>query len=199
VCKSVDDTRLEHDTYISKVVKNRTMRKVCHILANADRFLRGSEEQKEGYRLAMPEITKFLDAEPEHEAALNLKARILVVLDEPIEAIKIVKGIDGWDAEFISRYCLAEAYEALGLWKQADDEYRITCALCQQAMDCCDFATRSFLGMSRVAHQMKNYEHSVHLMEHLIQRERRVLGAHKLLALSLLAMAKSSTTTELVL
>jgi hypothetical protein len=196
----VDALRLLHHdgTYKSKVVKNHAMRKVCHILANADRFPRGSADQKAGYRLAMREVTKFLDAEPEDEAALNIKARLLVVLDEPMEAIKLVKGIDGWDTAFISRYCLAKAYEALGLWEQADKEYRITCALCQQAKSCCDFVTRSFLGMSRVAHQMKYYEHSVHLMDHLIQRERRVLGAHKLLALSLLAMAKSSTTTELV-
>jgi hypothetical protein len=33
--------------------QNRTMRKVCQILTNADRFLRGSADQKEGYRLAI--------------------------------------------------------------------------------------------------------------------------------------------------
>jgi hypothetical protein len=121
-----------------------------------------------------------------------------IVLDDPMEAIKIVKGIDGWDVNLTTRYCLAEAYEALGLWKQADNEYHITCELCQQAAECADFATRSFLGMSRVTYKLKDYEHAVHLMDHLIQQNCRVLGAHKLLALPLLAMAKSSTTTELV-
>jgi tetratricopeptide (TPR) repeat protein len=204
VCKAVAATRLNFEKGSTDFtnIPNSTLRKVCLILWKAERFIRGSAEWKEGFRSAMPEVAKVLDAEPVDATvtatALHLKARILIVLDEPMEAIKIVKGIDGWDDYFTLHYCLAEAYEALGLWKQAEKEYYTTMVHCQKTLNCGNFGVRALFGMSRVAYQMKNYVRAIHWIDQLIQQHRPIRGAHKLLALPLLALAKSSTTTELV-
>jgi tetratricopeptide (TPR) repeat protein len=139
-----------------------------------------------------------LDSNPEYASALALKAHTLVALGQPGEAIMILtellrrQGVEQTLVPFPIRLCMAEAFEAIGLWEQAEEEYRKT-------IDGCHYVKSSSMGLARIQCQQENYEHAVRLMDFLIRHNRQIPGVHKHLASSLLAMAKSLNAPEPVL
>jgi tetratricopeptide (TPR) repeat protein len=177
------------------VFENAFARDAVLLVAQADRFPKGSKEMKDGYRLALAEVETILEAESEHRDALSLKANILVALDEPWKAIKICKAfLQEGDDRLTVHYCLAQAYEAVGIWTEAQIEYCTTIQGCVQAnsesMTIGDITIGSFLGLSRVCCRLEDYDTAVHFAGRVVRDNRAAPGAHKHLALALLAMAK---------
>jgi hypothetical protein len=63
--QSVDASK---DPYLS-TIEARSMRKAIVLMKRADLFLHGSAERKDGYRMALGEIEKVLENDPEDRAA----------------------------------------------------------------------------------------------------------------------------------
>jgi tetratricopeptide (TPR) repeat protein len=178
------------------------MRNAIVLMKRADLFLHGSAERKDGCRMALGELEKVLENDPEDRAALGMKAAMLTALGEPGEAITILTAliqsheVDQTGVPFPFHFCMAEAFEALGLLERAEEEYLKTIDGCKQAPECGEYMIKSVMGMARVLYQAEN---SVRLTDYLIRQNRQIVGAHKLLASSLLAMAKSLNAPESVL
>jgi tetratricopeptide (TPR) repeat protein len=146
-----------------------------------------------------------LENEPEDRAALGMKAPMLTALGQPGEAIKILTELiqnheaDQTGVPFPFHFCMAEAFEALGLLERAEEEYLKTLDACKYAPVHVSFVKLSCMGIARIQYQAGNYERVVRLMDFLIRHNRQIPGVHKLLASSLLAMATSFDAPEPVL
>ena len=163
---------------------------------------KGSEKQKKYAKLAIAEMDAFIDLKDEDketELYMNIsftKARMLSMTDQPEERIKLTNKVlllnkkypgilDPAKVEYTKCY-QAEAYIALGKWKEAEKIYKTLYNKYLQSgghiISSCNALVP--MGLARTKYELGKYEEAIEIGNVAIETFRQCPGVHKYGALS---------------
>ena len=164
----------------------------------AHRSSKGSVEQKKYAKLAIAEIDAFMELlNPEDknkEAYMNMlhtKAMMTAMTGQPEDSIKITDeilslneshpGILGLDDLEDTKCYQAEAYVALGKWKEAGKIYTALYKSNSQRGNCDVLVP---MGLTRTGYELGKYDAAIEVGSVAIKLNRHSVGVHKYVALS---------------
>ena len=163
----------------------------------AVRSSKGSGDQKKYAKLALAELDSILGlVDPENkEFQMKIicgKARIMVMADQPEEAIKVAKevlllhekysGILTFEEVAETKYWKAEAYSDCGKWKDAVKSYKPLIKEYKQRREYP--SSEVFIGYSQALYELHKYDEAIEYGTLAIELNRSREGVHKYVALS---------------
>ena len=160
----------------------------------------GSEERKKYAKLALAEYDSYVDLFKHddvpmevHLSNLYVRAMMMVMTDMPEETIKMTKKILSLDEKYpgildrgkvteMQQY-LADAYSAIGKWKDAGQIYSLACRDYMQRRRKTP-PTLIAMGLSRSMYETGKYDLAIKVGSLGIEVNRTSCGVHKYVALS---------------
>ena len=158
--------------------------------------VKGSEEQKKYAKLALAELDSVIELLPDKETGLYMnisftKATMTALIDQPEESIKIADevlslneknpGILDIDEVEKTKCDQAEAYVALGKWKEAGKIYK---TLYNANVQRGGHNELVLLGLAQTKYELGKYDEAIKIGNVAIEAFRQYPGVHKYGALS---------------
>ena len=169
-----------------------------------------SEEQKKYAKLALAELDSIVDLLSTENKELQMntmhaKARMMAMTDQPDKTIKIVgevlslndryPGVLDLDKVEYAKCSQAEAYVALGKWKEAGRIYK---ALYNIYLQRGDYNVSVEMGLARTKYELGKYDEAIELGKMAINLMRSCPGVHKYVALSQKALGDIDAAAKTV-
>ena len=156
----------------------------------------GSEEQKKYAKLSLAEFDSIVDLVSSKNKEVQMKvmhakARVIAMTDQPDKTIKIIgevlslnekhPGILDLEQVEMTKISQAEAYVALGKWKEAGRIYK---ALYNIYLQRGKYTLAVLLGLARTKYELGKYDEAIEMGNIAIEAFRQCPGVHKYVALS---------------
>ena len=178
------------------IVGVRAMKRAGLYRNRAHSSSKGSEDRKKYAKLAIAELDSVIEIVPDKGTELNMiilysKVTLISLIDQPEETVKIANkilllnnkhpGILELEQVEETKCYQAEAYAALGKWKEAGKIYT---ALYNVNVQSGGHDSLVLMGLAQTKYELGKYDDAIEIGNVAIEEFRQCPGTHKYIALS---------------